>query len=266
MFRPIALVFAAVFAAPSAWAAPPDLATARVVDLTYTFDDATLYWPTSPSAFKLDSLHHGPTPGGFFYSANMMCTPEHGGTHMDAPIHFAKGTRTADQIPPRQLIAPAVVIDVASRCAKDPDYTLTRDDVLAFEKAHGRIPEGAIVIMRTGWGARYPDRKRYFGDDTPNDASNLHFPSFGKSAAQILVHDRKVGVVGVDTPSIDHGPSKDFIVHQITAKANVPGLENLANLDQLPPTGAWVIALPMKIGGGSGGPARVVALLPPKAR
>lgn len=239
-----------------------DLQGFRVVDLTYPFDEKTLYWPTSPTTFQLDRLSYGKTEAGFFYASNAFCTPEHGGTHLDAPIHFGEGKRTADQIPAEQLIAPAVVLDVSAKAAADPDYRLTLQDVLAWEEKHGKIPQGSIVLLRTGWGARWPDRKRYLGDDKPGDASNLHFPSYGAEAARALVEQRKAGVLGVDTASIDHGPSKDFIVHQIAAAANVPGLENVANLGELPATGAWVIALPVKIAGGSGGPVRIVALVP----
>ena len=239
----------------------PDLATAEVVDLTHPYDDKTIYWPTSPSAFQLTELSKGKTPGGWFYSANSFCTPEHGGTHLDAPVHFGEGRRTADQIPVRQLIAPAVVIDVSRQSAESPDYRLTAADVQAWEQRNGRIPAGAIVLLRTGWSARWPDRKRYLGDDKPGDASNLHFPSYGEESAVLLVKERKVGALGVDTASIDYGASKDFIVHQTAAAGEVPGLENLMDLDRLPETGAWIIALPMKIAGGSGGPVRVVALL-----
>jgi kynurenine formamidase len=161
-----------------------------------------------------------------------------------------------------QLIAPAVVIDVSGKAAADPDYRLSANDVRDWESRHGEIPSGTAVLLRTGWGARWPDRMRYFGDDRPGDASNLHFPSFGKDAAELLVNERKVTAIGVDTASIDHGPSKDFIVHQIAAAANVPAFENLANLESVPEKGAWVIALPMKIAGGSGGPLRIVALAP----
>ena len=240
---------------------PPDLNKATVVDLTHSFDDKTLYWPTSPSSFELKKLSFGETPGGWFYAANTLCTPEHGGTHLDAPIHFDKSGKTVDQIPPRQLIAPGVVIDVSTQAAADPDYRLSLEDVRSWEKQHGTIPAGAIVLLRTGWGKRWPDRKRYFGDDTPGDASKLHFPSYGKEAAEYLVRQRRVGALGLDTASIDYGASKDFIVHRIASAAGVPGLENLANLDQLPTVGAWIIALPMKITGGSGGPLRVVALV-----
>jgi kynurenine formamidase len=195
-------------------------------------------------------------------AANSFCEPEHGGTHLDAPVHFSERGRTADQIPLRQLVANAVVIDVPAQPARDPDYRVSADDVRRFEAAHGRIPPGSIVLLRTGWGKRWPDRKSYFGDDAPGDAAHLHFPSYGKEAAEMLVLERKVGAIGVDTPSIDYGPSRDFIVHRITAAAEVPGLENLAALDELPETGALIVALPMKIGGGSGAPLRIVALVP----
>jgi len=241
--------------------APIDLKGFRTVDLTYSFDEKTIYWPTSPTTFKLDRLSYGKTEGGYFYASNTFCTPEHGGTHLDAPIHFAAGKRTVEQIPVEQLIGPAVVIDIRAQAAADRDYRLTLQDLRAWEEKHGAVPAGAIVLLRSGWGERWPDRKRYLGDDKPGDASNLHFPSYGAEAARALL-DRKVGALGVDTASIDHGPSKDFIVHQIVTAANVPGLENVANLEDLPPTGAWVIALPMKIAGGSGGPVRIVALVP----
>ncbi len=243
---------------------PIDLRDTRLVDLTHSFDEKTIYWPNAPSNFQLHRLSFGKTEAGFFYAANSFCTPEHGGTHLDAPIHFAEGRRTLDQIPVEQLIGPAVVVDVSAKASANPDYRLTLEDLTAWEARHGPIPEGAIVLLRTGWGQRWPDRKRYLGDDKPGDASNLHFPSYGEEAARHLVERRKAGALGVDTASIDYGPSKDFIVHQIANGANVPGLENVANLGELPETGAWVIALPMKIAGGSGGPVRIVAVVPSK--
>ena len=263
--KPVFLALALISAIP-AWAADPpiNLTGVKVVDLTYAFDDKTLYWPTSPTTFQMNRLSYGKTEGGYFYASNAFCTPEHGGTHLDAPIHFAEGKRTSDQIPVEQLIGPAVVIDVSAKAAADPDYRLTAEDVRAWETKNGAIPKDSIVLLRTGWGKRWPDRKRFLGDDKPGDASNLHFPSYGAEAARFLVEQRKVKVLGVDTASIDHGPSKDFIVHQIASGANVPGLENVANLEAVPETGAWIIALPMKIAGGSGGPVRVVALVPGK--
>jgi kynurenine formamidase len=239
-----------------------DLDRVRVVDLTHTFDEKTLYWPTAPSRFELRELSRGRTDAGFFYSAYALCTPEHGGTHLDAPVHFAERGQAADEVPLERLIGPGIVIDVSSRAAADPDYRLTPADVEAWEKRNGAVPQGAIVLLRTGWSARWPDAKRYLGSDVPGDASDLHFPAYGEAAARLLVERRKAAVLGVDTASIDHGPSQDFPVHRLAAASNVPGLENVARLEELPETGAWVVALPMKIAGGSGGPVRIVALLP----
>lgn len=261
-FTRVAALLLAVAAAGCRSSRAPDLATAKVVDLTHAFDDRTLYWPTSPSAFELKPLAAGQTPGGWYYASNAFCTPEHGGTHLDAPIHFAKEGRTADRIPVRELIAPAVVLDVRQKTSADADYRLTVEDVRDWEARHGPVPAGAIVLLETGWSARWPDRKSYLGDDTPGDASRLHFPSYGSAAAEYLVRERKVGALGVDTASIDYGASQDFPVHRIANGANVPGLENVAHLDLLPEQGAWIVALPMKIAGGSGGPLRIVALLP----
>lgn len=241
-----------------------DLSSARFVDLTHPFNSRTIYWPTSPSAFKLDQLSRGQTEGGYFYSAYAFSTPEHGGTHLDAPIHFSEAGQTVDSIPLDQLIGPAVVIDVTAQAGENPDYRLTRDDVLAFERRHGPIEAGTIVLLRTGWSSRWPDRRRYLGDDSPGDASRLHFPSFGDDAARFLVEERRAKALGVDAASIDYGQSKDFMVHRIAAARNVPGFENLTNLGALPPVGATVIALPMKIEGGSGGPLRVIAVIPGK--
>ena len=264
----VALCLAIAAGAWSCSSAPPaprvaiDLSAYELVDLTYAFDEETVYWPTSPSGFELEELAHGHSEGGWFYSAYRFRTPEHGGTHLDAPIHFAEGGDTTDRVPLGRLVAPAVVIDVARKAATDPDYLLSVADVEAFEIAYGVIPEGTIVLLRTGWGQRWGDRLRYLGDDTPGDASNLHFPSFGEEAARLLVQQRGVAALGVDTASIDRGASSDFRVHQVAAAADVPGFENVANLDSVPPVGAWVIALPMKIAGGSGGPLRIAALVP----
>jgi kynurenine formamidase len=233
----------------------------RLIDLTHAYNRQTVNWPTATTKFALDRLAFGKTDSGYFYAANTLCTPEHGGTHLDAPIHFGEGKRTADQIPLEQLIAPAVVIDVSRQAAADRDYRLTADDLLRFEKQHGPIARGAVVLLRTGWSRHWPNTKAYLGDDTPGDASKLSFPSFGVDAAKLLVGDRRVAALGIDTASIDYGRSTDFMVHRIAAAENVPGFENLTNLDQLPPVGATLIALPMKIEGGSGGPLRAVALV-----
>lgn len=239
-----------------------DLAGQRIVDLSHAFGPRTLYWPTSPTKFRLDTLARGQTAGGYFYSANSLCTPEHGGTHLDAPVHFAERGRTASDIPLEQLAAPAVVIDISSQTAADRNYRLAARDVSNFEKEHGAIARGTIVLLRTGWSRFWPDAKAYLGDDTPGDASKLSFPGYGVDAAKQLIEERGVAALGIDTASIDYGRSTDFMVHRIAGANNVPGFENLTNLDQLPARGAIVIALPMKIEGGSGGPLRAIAFVP----
>jgi kynurenine formamidase len=242
-------------------AAAADIDENKVIDLTYSFDEHTIYWPTF-KPFQLEIVSSQKTAGGYWYAANNICLAEHGGTHMDAPIHFAEGKRAADEVPVQQLIGPAAVIDVRQQAVNDADYRVTVADLESWEKQHGRIPKGALVLMLSGWGTRWPDKKTYLGTDKPGDTANLHFPGFSKEAAEFLVSQRDIDAVGVDTPSIDYGQSKDFIVHQIINSANKPGLENIANLEKLPAKGATVIALPMKIAKGSGGPARIIALLP----
>ncbi|MGH7710791.1 MAG: cyclase family protein [Gemmatimonadaceae bacterium] len=254
---------AALACAPTPIRTPAlDLARVELVDLTHPVSDKTLFWPTSPSGFELRQLSFGETPGGWFYAAYSFSSPEHGGTHIDAPLHFARNGLSTDRIPLAALVAPAIVIDVSAQAAADRDYRLTPGDIATFESAAGRIPAGSVVLARTGWDKRWGDRLAYFGDSTPGQASNLHFPGFGADAATLLVDDRAVAGLGIDSPSVDYGPSTDFHVHRIGAAKNVYNLENLAGLDRLPPTGAYVFALPMKIEGGSGGPVRAVAVVP----
>lgn len=244
---------------------PPDLSAYEPIDLSYTYDDSTIYWPTATERFSLSEISKGYTDQGYYYSAYAFSTPEHGGTHLDAPVHFSEGSWSTDEIPVKWLVRPAVVIDMSEKAAADADATLEVEDVESWEAEHGPIPQDSAVLLRTGWAQYWPDAKQYLGDDTPGDASNLHFPSFGLGAARFLVEQRGAALLGVDTASIDPGNSTDFPVHQVAGGANVPGLENIANLDQVPTTGAWIIALPMKIGGGSGGPVRIVALVPKAA-
>ena len=155
-----------------------------------------------------------------------------------------------------------MVIDVRAQAAADRDYRLTVGDIRTWEAHYGRVPAGAIVIMWSGWGTYWGDKLRYLGTDTPGDVGNLHFPGFSKEAAEFLTAERDIAAIGVDTASMDYGPSKDFIVHRIINGANKPGFENVAHLDVVPARGATLIALPMKIAGGSGGPARIIAVLP----
>lgn len=238
--------------------APVD--AAKAIDLTYAFDQQTVYWPTA-KAFQFEKESWGMAPGGYWYAAGRYAASEHGGTHLDAPLHFGQGKAPVDAIPLTKLIASAVVVDISAACAKNPDYLLSAGDLRAWEKTHGRIPEGVILLVRTGWGKFWPDKKRYLGSDTPGDAAHLHFPGIAAQAAELLV-ERKVAAVGIDTASIDYGPSKDFRTHRILYGAGLYGLENVANLEKVPVTGATLIALPMKIRGGSGAPVRIIALLP----
>ena len=257
----VALTLATSLLASIVPAAAFDLDESKVVDLSYSFGSETIYWPTA-KGFSLEVVAHGPTATGYWYEANNLCTAEHGGTHMDAPAHFAEGKATAEAVPIGAGIGPLVRVDVRSAAEADADYRLGVGDLTGWEAEHGRIPRGAIVVMFSGWGSRWPDRKRYLGTDVPGDTAHLHFPGFSKEAAEFLVNERDIDAIGVDTPSIDHGPSQDFIVHRIINGANKPAFENLANLGRVPPSGATLIALPMKIAGGSGGPLRAIAVLP----
>ena len=245
----------ALAAAATLHAQHPAIDVSRVVDLTYNLEESGVFWPTAkPFEWKKDAW--GMSPGGYWYTSASFASSEHGGTHLDSPIHFAEGKATVDQIPLSKLIAPAIVIDVATACAKDRDYQLTAGDISRIA-----IPAGSIVLIRTGWGKFWPNKLPYLGSDKPGDASNLHFPGISKAAAELLVKRNVIGV-GIDTASIDYGPSKDFITHRILYGAGIYGLENIANLEKVPATGATLVALPMKIKGGTGGPARIIAILP----
>src|SRR5881296_719304 len=237
------------------------LARATWVDLTYPFDSTTIYWPTA-KPFRLEVVSAQRTPAGYYYAANNFAAAEHGGTHLDSPVHFAVGKHTTDQLPLAQLVGPAFVIDVTRQAQADRDYRIVPADLEAWERAHARIPERAIVLFRTGWGSRWPDRARYLGTTKtgPAAVAELHFPGIHPDAARWLV-THKVRAVGIDTPSIDYGQSTTFDTHQILFAADIPAFENVAHLSTVPATGAFVIALPMKIRGGSGGPLRIVAVL-----
>jgi kynurenine formamidase len=234
---------------------------AEWIDLTHDFSNTTIYWPTA-KPFKLEIVSAQRTPAGYYYAANNFSAAEHGGTHLDAPIHFAEGKWTADQIPLERLIGPAVVVDVQPQADSSPDYRIDAVVLDRWERDYGRIPESAIVLFRTGWDRRWPDRAAYLGTARtgPTAAPELHFPGIDSSAARRLT-ERKVHAVGIDTPSIDYGQSTSFLAHRILFEANIPALENVANLARLPTTGSFVVALPMKIKGGSGGPLRIVAVM-----
>jgi kynurenine formamidase len=228
--------------------------------LTYSFDENTVYWPTA-QPFHFEKEKWGISPAGYWYSAGRYSASEHGGTHLDSPIHFGQGQAATDQLAVSRLAGPAIVIDITAACSGKSDYRLTVDDIARWERKHGRILPHTIVLVRTGWGRFWPDKKRYLGSDRAGDTGNLHFPGLSRETADLL-RQRNVDGVGIDTASLDYGASKDFIVHRILNEAGIYGLENIAQLEKLPETGATIIALPMKIKGGSGGPVRIVALLP----
>lgn len=258
------LLIAALSSVCAVSAAAADFSDGRWIDLTHPFNAQSVYWPTA-KMFELETVYHGHTDVGHFYTAYNFAAAEHGGTHIDAPIHFAENGQTADQVPIDRLIGPGVVIDVTRQAAADVNYLVSPADIDAHEKAHGRIPEGAIVLLNTGRAALYPDRATYMGtaERGPDAVAKLRFPGLSKEGAEALVA-RGIGAVGIDTPSIDHGPSTTFAAHVALMTRNVPAFENVADMSGLPPTGATIIALPMKIEGGSGGPLRIVAFVPPR--
>ena len=234
----------------------------QIVDLTHAFDADTIFWPTE-EGFVLERGGEGVTERGYYYAAHRFRMAEHGGTHIDAPIHFHADGWTVDEIPIEKLVGPGVLVDVSSHCAVDRDYQVGVADFEAWERENGRIPEASIVLIRSGFGRFWPDRKAYLGTEARGAAAvaALHFPGLHPDAARWLVSERKIHAVGLDTASIDYGQSQQFESHQALFAANVPAFENLAALDQLPARGFRVVALPMKIRGGSGGPLRAIAIL-----
>ena len=255
-------------AAGAACAGPSPTATmtpmqGTIVDLSHSYGDDTVFWPTA-ERFKMTVVNDGMTPAGFYYAANNFSTAEHGGTHIDAPVHFAKGRHAVDEIPLENLVGPAVVVDVTEQSARDADYLVTVADIEKFEAAHGRIADGSILLIRTGFSLRWPDAARYLGTAERGEAAvpKLHFPGVDPATATWLKDQRKIHAIGIDTASIDRGQSTTYETHRILYAANIPGLENLTSLEKLPPVGATLVALPMKIKGGSGAPLRAIAILP----
>ena len=235
----------------------------RIIDMTYAYGQDTIYWPTARE-FRLDKLGWGVTKGGWWYASNEYGASEHGGTHADAPIHFAAKGRRMDEVPIEEWIGPAVRIDVTEACAGDRDYCLTPADIKGWEKRHGRVPEGAWVIMYTGIGTKYyPDKKKVLGTDQRGDAAlpELSFPGFSPESVEFLISQRDIKGIALDTPSIDAGKRTDFKVHQVLCAAGKLALENIANLDKLPAAGATLYVIPMLIKDGTGSPARVFAVI-----
>ncbi len=233
------------------------------IDLTYDYSAETIYWPTSEK-FKMDTVAVGFMEAGFYYESYQISTAEHGGTHLDAPIHFSEGQQSTEKIPLDRLIGPAKVVDVSEQALGNADYLVTIEDITAWEAEHGVLNDGDILLVRTGYGQFWPDPERYLGTSLrgPEGVANLHFPGLHPDAAKWLVENRKIDAFGIDTASIDYGQSTLYETHQTLFAANIPAFENVANMDQMPATGAEVIALPMKIRNGSGGPLRIIARLP----
>jgi len=261
-FKAIAILLASLFCACSQKQSA-EFSAGEWIDLSHDFSDETIYW-VNAEPFKRTTVAEGMTDQGYYYSAYNYSAAEHGGTHIDAPIHFAEGKKSVDQIEITQLVAPAVKIDVSQKALANRDYLITIEDITNWETANGKIPDASILLFQTGFGKYWPDKKQYLGTDHRGDAAvkDLHFPGLDPEAAKWLVANRKIKAVGLDTASIDYGQSSTYDSHVALMINNIPAFENVANLDKLPAKGFHIIALPMKIKGGSGGPLRIVALLP----
>jgi kynurenine formamidase len=227
----------------------------RVIDLSYAINDRLVPWPGDTRWFEA-RVNATVEKNGYFTRSFWML--EHYGTHLDAPVHFPPGKMTVDEIPARKLFGPAVLLDARAESSKDADYQVPAARVEEWEKRHGRIPEGAIVLLRTGWASRWPDAQRYRNQDAQG---RMHFPGYSVEAAKLLI-ERKVSGLGCDTMSVDYGASEDFAVHQAVLGAGLYQLENLGDLSELPEMGAFLVVAPIKLEGGSGGAVRVFALLP----
>jgi kynurenine formamidase len=234
-----------------------------IVDLSHAYDAEAIFWPTA-EPFRLEKVADGITSGGYYYAANNFFTSEHGGTHIDAPVHFAEGHQSVDQIPLDRLMGNAIVVDITKQAENNADYQVIQDDLVSWERDNGSLPAGAIVLLRTGFSSRWPDAARYLGTPERGEGAvaKLHFPGLHPDAARWLIANRSIKAIGIDTASIDYGQSKLFESHRLLYAKDIPAFENLTGLERLPPTGALVVALPMKIKGGSGAPLRAVAILP----
>ena len=247
----------------SAEAAKEKASKEIIVDLTHSFSEESIYWVTAKE-FKLDIVARGETEKGYYYSANNFATAEHGGTHIDAPIHFAENTQAVDEIALEKLIGTAIKVDVTEKALNNTNYQIGIADFTAWENKHNsKIPQGSIVLLETGHSRYYPDKVKYLGTDQRGEEALkfLSFPGLDPKAASWLVKNRNINAIGIDTPSIDFGQSEYFESHVALLSQNIPAFENLMNLDKLPEKDFKVIALPMKIEGGSGAPLRIVGII-----
>jgi kynurenine formamidase len=238
------------------------LAAVRLVELTHPLNEETIVWPTS-MPFEFETVFEGWVDDEYYYASRNFCGPEHGGTHLDSPIHFAEGRWATHEIPPERLMGPGAVVDVTEQAAGDPNYEVTVEDLVDWEERHGAISQGAILLLHTGRDRLWPDAEAYLGTAARGEDAvvELEFPGLHPEAARWLVEERAIVAVGLDTPSLDHGPSTRFETHRILFEANVYGLENVANLGELPPTGAFILALPPLLEGGTGGPVRILGVI-----
>ena len=238
---------------PSAPAGLAEIANGhlQVVDLSYPLNESNPYWPgENYSSFRFETIATLESDGVY---SGVFSMPEHLGTHLDAPNHFEADQPAVDEISLQDLIAPMVVVDVRDACQGNADYRLRTADLQSWEAQHGRIPEGAVVFALTGWGQYWDEYNRYKNEDAEGQ---LHFPGFSDKAAAFLVTERSIKGIGIDSLSVDFGPSRTFSVHHIVNGAGGYNIENVANLEEVPPSGAWLIAAPVKIEKGSGGPVR----------
>ncbi len=227
-----------------------------IIDLTYPLNSNNAYWPgPSYSPFKYKTVATLKNNGVF---SGTYSTPEHLGTHIDAPNHFENNQLSVDKLKLENLIGHAAVIDISTKTERNADYQLTVEDIILWEKLNGQIQDGSIVLLNTGWWKKWNDYDKYKNADEDNE---LHFPGYSKDAARFLIEKRNIRGIGIDTLSADYGISTDFAVHHIINGAHKYILENVANLDKLPPKGAILIIAPIKIEGGSGGQARIWAIL-----
>lgn len=233
----------------------PSASTPRVIDLGHAIAASDPSWDGAP-AFERSVVATFEKDG---YAAGRIVVEEHFGTHLDAPAHFWKDGWTVDAIPADRLMRSAVVVDVTDKAKQNADYRVTVADIQAVEARTKAPLNGAVVLIATGWDRFWPDRARYMGEA----AGVKHFPGVSVEAATYLAKDRRVAGIGIDTPSIDYGPSTAFEAHHVTMAQNVYHIENAANLGQLPASGFHVVVAPIKIAGGSGGPTRLLALLAP---
>ena len=260
-------LIAAGCSTPSPAPAPAPVATTfptgPLVDLSHAYEAQAIFWPTA-EPFRLEKVADGVTPAGYYYASNNFFTSEHGGTHLDAPVHFSQGSHAADEVPLDRLVGPALVIDVTEGSRRSADYLVTVADFEAWEQKNGPIESNAIVLIRTGFSQYWPDAARYLGttERGPAAVPKLHFPGLHPDAAKWIVANRPIKAIGIDTASIDYGQSTLFESHRTLYAKNIPGLENLTSLERLPARGAFIVALPMKIKGGSGAPLRAIAILP----